>query len=96
MIAVATSTALAKALHQYKYVSRFPEALAKDYKLLKAWLDKHLADLQPTFPDTDNEQLLIHFQLTSPKHLTQSDLDSLLRVPGIKGAYEKPSDDIPS
>ncbi len=93
MINVVTTSALGKLLFQHGSFENFPNA--NDYLSLQKWLEKKQARLNPTFPENEDQQLRNHYRLEANLEISQEDLDNLLKMPGIDGAFKKPADDLP-
>lgn len=93
MIAVNTSLALAKKLHENGSINNFADN--HDYESLQEWLEINKATLTPTFPGIHDESMQTYFQLNTPATLSAKDLNQFLHLPGIEAAYEKPMDELP-
>ncbi len=93
MIVVVTSSRLGRILQHHPDTKNFSDS--KDYLALQKWLEQNKGRLVPTFPETESENLQVYFQLQTETTLTQTDLNELLKLHGIEGAYEKPSEELP-
>lgn len=93
MIVVTTTPELGRLLHQHGAVERIPDD--ERYRALQQGLQERGCRLTPLFPDTTEESLLTWFELRGTLKGVPAELDALLQLPGIEGAYEKPADDLP-
>lgn len=93
MIVVVTSSSLGRLLQQPEGDE---EGLKNSFQKLFDWLKKHACRLQPTFPGTDAENLLVYFNLVCETEIKDDDIVALRKLPGIDGAYRKGAEELPA
>jgi len=93
MIVVTTSLPLAKLLNAKEPVTKSDND--KNFKDLTIWLQKHHCKLDPTFPNIDQENMQIYFELNCAGDINEHQIEHLRTLPGIEGAYRKSEEGLP-